>query len=510
MTTKESEEFYDPFDIASKKVEEPKVSSNDFDYDIINNGFIGSDGAASKEEKEKAIDPFASGAKLAKEFHKNMKVQKVRIADSERREMESKYNISLVNDFDDDYALTDEEMHRRSKYWDLYKKVSGARKNLRSMSDYIRVCRDAMAFLKAVAGDNILYDPDEFVEKVLDGSITVVGFEIPRYKGKNKGNIDWAVVSRYIANPELNANDVDIFDKYSEMTSDGDIEITQEDYRNIMRIAVRDCPELIETVKQKGNKKKIRLGKSGQFQEISEFMSAVTKKEKQISKISDLNTSRGIRDYIDDDIAKLTKSAKKKLVEYERPKFTGDVMSDEDFDNYVSEISIWEDDNEWVRVDGRSLRKGDANIYEIKNIFEELGYSVSNMYQESITEKRDKYLANSKKSINIDKIKLDASKKELQMILDKYESEEVMRMSSERTWQEYKKKKKEIKKLEESIASREKIRLRRENMSDKEFAEDVERETKRSLKHEKKKEKKKKKQESSEYKSIESMGGMPW
>ena len=103
MTTKESEEFYDPFDIASKKVEEPKVSSNDFDYDIINNGFIGSDGAASKEEKEKAIDPFASGAKLAKEFHKNMKVQKVRIADSERREMESKYNISLVNDFDDDY-----------------------------------------------------------------------------------------------------------------------------------------------------------------------------------------------------------------------------------------------------------------------------------------------------------------------------------------------------------------------------------------------------------------------
>ena len=98
-TTKESEDFYDPFDTASQKVEEPKFNSSDYDYDIISDGMSMTGGAVTEEEKKKLVDPFAAGAKLAAEFHKNMKVQRVRISESERKEMESKYDIALVNDF---------------------------------------------------------------------------------------------------------------------------------------------------------------------------------------------------------------------------------------------------------------------------------------------------------------------------------------------------------------------------------------------------------------------------
>lgn len=499
-TTKESEDYYDPFDTASQKVEEPKFNSSDYDFDIISDGMAMSSGAVTEEEKKKLVDPFAAGAKLAADFHKNMKVQRVRISESERREMESKYDIALVNDFDDDYALSDDELHAKNKYWDLYRKIANSRKNLRSMSDYIRVCRDAMAFLKAVAKDNVMYDPDEFVEMVLEGKIMLAGFDIPRYKGKNRNNIDWAVVAKYISDPSLNANDADIFDKYSEMTPDEDIDLTESEYRNMMKIVVRDCPELANTVHQKGNKKKVKLIKGGQFDEITQFTDAVTKKEKSVSKITGYNAG-SIRGYIEDDIERIKKSTRKRFPSAEKPVFTGDIMSKKDYDDYLKEVEMWEADNEWTTApNGVAIRKGDNEIREIKNIFEEWGYDVSNMYTESLTERRDKYLEDSRKSININKLKLDAAKKEAQMMLDKYESEEIMKMSSARTWETYKGRKKEIDRLSKEIENAEKLRSKREKMSDKEFAEDIDKQNRKTIKAEKKKEKKKKK------KSEESSG----
>lgn len=516
MTTKDSEDFIDPFDQASQKVEEPKFNASDFDFDIITDGMTGG-ATATEEEKKKLIDPFAAGAKLAKDFHKNMKVQRVRISDEERQDMESKYGIALVNDFDDDYALSDEEMHNKNKYWDLYRKIAKARKNLQTMSDYIRVCRDAMSFLKAVAKDNVMYDPDEFIEMVLEGKIILEGFEIPRYKGKNRNTIDWKVVSKYIANPELNANDVDIFDKYSELSLDDDLEIDESEYRDLMKIVVRDCPELRKEVHQKGTKKKIKLGKGGDFEELTEFNDAIAKKEKRINKISQLNGSRSIRDFIEDDIEKITKSTRKKFPSMERPVFTGDIMSADDYDAYLKEVEMWEADNTWTTTsNGIAIRKGDNEIRELKNIFEEWGYDVSNMYQESITERRDKYLEDSRKSININKLRLDATKKEAQMILDKYETEEIMKMSSERAWQTYKTKKKEIKRLEKEITEAESLRVKREKMSDREFAEDVVKQNKKARKADNKKAKKaddkKAEKDKSDDKSsgFKNMGGIPW
>ena len=497
-TTKESEDFYDPFDTASQKVEEPKFNSSDYDFDIISDGMSMAGGAVSEEEKKKLVDPFAAGAKLAAEFHKNMKVQRVRISESERKEMESKYDIALVNDFDDDYALSDEELHAKNKYWDLYRKIANSRKNLRSMSDYIRVCRDAMAFLKAVAKDNVMYDPDEFVEMVLEGKIILTGFDIPRYKGKNRHNIDWGVVARYINNPSLNANDADIFDKYSSMTPDESVELSEVDYRNMMRIVVRDCPELAKNINQKGNKKKIKISSNGEFKELGQFTDMVTKKEKSVNRITNYNAS-SIRGYIEDDVERIKKSTKKKYPQMEKPVFTGDMMAKKDYDDYLKEIEMWEADNEWTTAaNGVAIRKGEKQIVDIKNVFEEWGYDVSNMYAESLTETRDRYLEDSRKSININKLKLDAAKKEAQMILDKYESEEILKRSSERTWEVYKGRKKEIKRLSKEIEEAESLRNKREKMSDKEFAEDVDKQNKKALKAKKKEDKKKKKKSDDE------------
>lgn len=516
MTTKESENFYDPFDVASQKVEEPKFNSSDYDFDIISDGILGGDpSVATEEEKKKIIDPFAAGAKLAQDFHKNMKVQKVRISEEERKSMESKYGISLVNDFDDDYAIDDEEMHRRNKYWDLYKKIANARKNLRSMSDYIRVCRDAMAFLKAVAKDNVIYDEETFVEMVLGGKIKLAGFEIPRYRGKNKGNIDWSVVAKYIANPELNANDADTFDKYSSMTPDTELEISEDEYREILRAMVRDNPELKKNIKQVGNKKKIKISSSDPvFGQVAQFADAVTKKEKRVTRISDMNGSRSISSFIDDDIERITKSTRKKFPAVAKPVFEGDIMSEKDYDDYIKELEIWEADNEWTKTDeGTAIRKGDLDIKKAKNIFEEYGYDVSNMYQESVTERKDKYLEESRRSISIDKLKLDTARKELQMIEAKYESTDIMKMTSEQTYNEYKRRKKLIKDLEEKIAEAEDTRKRREKMSDKEYLADVEKQRKKESKKTRREQKKKEREEkrlSRTYKDIDANGGILW
>lgn len=508
MTTKDSEDLYDPFDQASQKVEEPKFNSSDYDYDIINDGL--GQGTQTTEEKKKILDPFAAGAKLAQEFHKTMKVQRVKISEEERASMESKYNISLVNDFNDDYALTDEELRSKTKYYDLYRKIANSRKNLRSMSDYVRVCRDAMAFLRAVAEDNVMYDPDEFVEMVLTGKIILAGFEIPRYKGKNKNHIDWGVVAKYIMNPDLNANDTDVFDKYSDISPDDDAVMTESDYRDMMRVIARDCPEMMRNVPQKGTKKKIKLSSKGEFKELAEFNTVVKKKEERLSEISSMN-ARSIRDFVHDDIEEISKATKKKLPSLEKPMFTGDVTSEKDYDEYLKTLEAWEADNAWTKTPGGlAIRKGDATIRELKNIFEEFGYDVSNMYQETLTERRDKYLQESRKAINIDKIKLDAMKKELKFILDKYESEEILKLSSERQWTEYRKRKKEVKRLEKDIAEREELRKRREKMSDKEFAKDVEEEKLKSQKADKKKAKKESKKEAKYYKDIDGGAVIKW
>jgi hypothetical protein len=116
-----------------------------------------------------------------------------------RKELEEIYQRVVVNDYGDEYHMSEEDRKKKSQYYEAFTKVNKCKRKFRKIDEYVKVYRLVIDCIKLVAEDNGIYDPIEFTKKVLRGKIKLFGLHFPKYIGKDKKEINWEYVSQYIS-----------------------------------------------------------------------------------------------------------------------------------------------------------------------------------------------------------------------------------------------------------------------------------------------------------------------
>ena len=85
----------------------------------------------------------------------------------ERREAEMRamFKDVVVNDYKDDYHLSDEEREKNNQFYKLFSRLNRCKRKYRSLKDFIDVYRLVLQCIDAVADNQDVYDPDEFKAK---------------------------------------------------------------------------------------------------------------------------------------------------------------------------------------------------------------------------------------------------------------------------------------------------------------------------------------------------------
>ncbi len=139
------------------------------------------------------------GSKTENEPQKYEK-ENVYVPESYLKKIDSTYEYVVVNDFGDDYHLTEEEKREKNKYYEAFKPLIRSRKTYRKLNEYIDVTRSAIKCLRLVAETNGIMDPDKFIRNYFKGKISIDGLFFPKYKGKDRKDLAWDVVSEIIVN----------------------------------------------------------------------------------------------------------------------------------------------------------------------------------------------------------------------------------------------------------------------------------------------------------------------
>ena len=106
--------------------------------------------------------------KLSPEKYEALKQENLRVA---------------VNDYDDEYHMSDAERKKRFQYYEAFMKITRCKRKFRKLDEFVKVFRMCLDCLKVVADNNGVYPPDRFTQLVLRGDIDGFGLTAQRYIG---------------------------------------------------------------------------------------------------------------------------------------------------------------------------------------------------------------------------------------------------------------------------------------------------------------------------------------
>lgn len=327
-----------------------------------------------------------------------------KLSPEKEKELRNLYSIVIVNDYNDDYHLTDEEKRKRNKYYEVFSKLRKCKKKYQKLNEFIRVYRLALDCLDVVADDNGIYPNDKFISMVLKGKITVNGLMFPKYIGKDKKFINWDYVSEFIADrsrdPEELSKDNELqisdlsdeeleerlftkeemekivqscMDEENTVLMSYDIDDEDEYHEDVAFYAtkkerkklVKQIPTLIRDVKEKIKADK---AKSGHQRRFNSFVYDITNND--FDEIQRLNIKRGFE--AQDDF----------------PVFKGDILNRKDYMLFMAKLDEYEKEHVRVTYNGKQKSIGEVEEIETKNMLEKFGWNVRNLYHEREKEKK--------------------------------------------------------------------------------------------------------------------------
>ena len=127
------------------------------------------------------------------EARKNLYIPPARL-----EKMESTYGVSIVHDFGDEYHLTDEEREAQNNYYKLFARLNKCKRKYRKINEFVDCARISLQCLQAVAENNTVYTPDEFMSLVMKEKIIVNGWFYPKYNGKDRKQLSWDYITEFI------------------------------------------------------------------------------------------------------------------------------------------------------------------------------------------------------------------------------------------------------------------------------------------------------------------------
>ena len=357
-----------------------------------------SDAQIDKEEREKLL-------MSAKEKYNSIKIPERRI-----NEIMDKYDCVVVQDFGDDYHLSEEEREKTNQFYKIFKKYSKAKKSkYRKLDKYVEIMREALEVLDAVAEKNGEYEPEKFKKLFLKGKIKINGLYLPQYAGPNKKHLDPEFLAEFILSDK---DPEEILPKpKNELISEEDYEKCEQEV-----FADQNIEEFIHP--QMEHDYYVDPLFDEELDNAAEFAQPMGKKEiKKLIKASpellytlkDIKrNSRNLRnlgkfvyDFTMDDLEYIEAYDKEHNYNdngFEPPEFTGDIMNPDDYHRYLTMLDEWEQANVFDDYKGniRSLEK--INTLETLALFEESGFNVMKFYgQEEKAKKREKLIKQDEK-----------------------------------------------------------------------------------------------------------------
>ena len=322
---------------------------------------------------------------------------KDRISAEQFAKMAAQYVEVCVNDYGDTYHLSDEEKYKISQYHDLFTRLNRLKRKHKKLNEFVKVYRQAMECLNAVAKDNGIYKPKAFKKMVLTGKLKVTGLFFPTYIGKNRKSINWDYVADYIYDTTLDPDDLAPRDEVEiEMSDDFNRYFTDEEFERILQEIKEydklpevscddDPPDIYAVVDSKKESKKY----ANDNPEVIRAIRNADKLSRKRRRIEERTNGVYLYEMTESEFDEVSKMDERRGLtsSSDIPKFKGDIMNKDDYNRYMHELEIYEEENCIVNHKGKMMTVEDANLDDILDAFSAGGVNVRALYK---TSKKDK------------------------------------------------------------------------------------------------------------------------
>lgn len=364
-----------------------------------------------------------------------MKMPVLKIPEKQLEEMRKTYEVSCVNDFSDEYHMSEKEREETFQSYSNFKYMLKCKIKHRKLDNFVRAYRIAMDCLEGVAEMNGVYPKNVFIKKVLSGKIKVYGLKIPKYIGKDKKEINWAYVSDYIMDRTLDPSDLV---KEKEVTAFDPVDMTSfdEDFETLFGFSVDNLEDKIQRDTKTDEIKRSILDVDETLDSEQNAVVPLSNKENKFILKDNPAMIHHIRDFKklmrqQKNLARMyafeiTEDEFEEIENMDRnrgylngnilPTFKGNLMNDSDFKRYMYELDQYEREHIKVEYGGKLISLEEAEDIELKNMLEENGYNVRKFYSYAADEKK------LKKRLKKDEERSKRLKKELLRIKERGES----------------------------------------------------------------------------------------
>ena len=353
-------------------------------------------------ESGEIIESGPSKEELEKQRQKVLSsYREFKFPERKKTELLDMYQTVCVRDFGDDYHKTDAQRQDEFELYDLYKPIAAAKSKYNKLEDFIILWRHIFKFIKAMAYRNRLFMSEKkFIKGVLRKDIIITGLKFPKYSGKDKKEINWKLVSKYIQDESLDVkdlipkNDVEYLptDILKDPAAHLDELFTPEQIKNIFyrwrKVGDRyvfdeTIPERKPESKDKrwgvvrhlSKKKQKRFDKA--FKELKPVFERMARND---------STNKAVRTFsyelTKDAYDFITKLDEKRgfFTEDTPPKFDGNIMSKKSYKRYMHKLDEWEEDYSRVYYHGRYMSLGDYKEIKLRDELDAAGWNVMKIY----------------------------------------------------------------------------------------------------------------------------------
>jgi hypothetical protein len=363
-------------------------------------GFDDQDQRPDGEEKKLSGEETFKIIKSIDDARKNLYLSPERTA-----KMEETYGVSIVHDFGDEYHLTDEEREAQNNYYKLFARLNKCKRKYRKINEFVDCARISLQCLQAVADNNTVYTPDEFMAMVMKEKIIVNGWFYPKYNGRDRKQLSWEYISEFILSDrpseeliKQKASD-DEFLTDEELEEQAKILFSEEDYAYIFEEPDPDkvfkqevhVIDLDEEEFDKDSNIAVYADKS----ETKELLKAapellILAKEIRREMKSSEQLSRYVSDIRMEDIEAIEEYDNKRhlMSDSDIPVFTGDITNSKDYHKYLRALKLYEDTQIKENYAGKMRTKEEIRELQLKEALESAGWNIRVLYDNQFKEKK--------------------------------------------------------------------------------------------------------------------------
>lgn len=318
-------------------------------------------------------------------------LEDVYIPEKEIEYLKEVYSKTIVQDFEDFFHMSDTERREALKGHDDLYQYQKKRVKCVTLSEFVRLWREAIVIIDDFARSNMAMAPDKFKEMAIMGEIEIGGLTLPEFVGKKKcKDYNWEYIGEYIVDLEKDPDELDeMVRKKLDYTGDDDDVNADEIPEDILEIVEStgengDMSETIELGDTISNKEKRRIKKIAPalMKGMRDMDNARAKNARMIAR-----TQNRVED---DDFRWLRRYNKQRGAEGKIPEFHGDMMNQKDVDAYLAALDDYAYDAEVTEYNGRVYVNDDMKLLEAKQVFEYANWDVRKVYRNREEEKKQK------------------------------------------------------------------------------------------------------------------------